>query len=155
MQASAMDDDKVTHQQNRAPIDIFNVAYQHMTPMVRSAAARNRTRRAEGTREECTGLYEIEEHATRGKTKRMKTIDLMILDMERACSTWNRTAAYKAGQSQSTNCELCGRQEKTRHIWKCKALEQERKEADDEIVALDEEAIPPGGEARHSTSDDM
>ena len=73
----------------------------------------------------------------------MKKLDLMILDMERTCSTWNATAAYKAGQRQTKNCELCGEEERAGHIWKCKAFEQERKEADEEIAALDEEAIPP------------
>ena len=111
--------------------------------MIRSAAARNRTRRATGTRDECEGLVEIEEHATKGKTKKMKKLDLMILDMERTCSTWNAIAAYKAGQRQTKNCELCGEEERAGHIWKCKALEQERREADEEIARIDEEAIPP------------
>ena len=57
-------------------------------------------RRAAGTRDECEGLFEIDEHATRGKTKKMKKLDLMILDMERTCSTWNKTAAYKAGKAK-------------------------------------------------------
>ena len=122
---------------------MLNAAYQHITPMIRNAAARNRTRRAAGTRDECEGLFEIDEHATRGNTKKTNKLDLMILDMERTCSTWNRTAAYKAGQSQTKNCERCGQEGRAGHIWKCKALEQERKEADEEIAALDEEAIPP------------
>ena len=103
MQTSVMYDKKITPQQHQASIDLLNPAYQHITPMVRSAAARNRTRRAEGTREGCKGLYEIEEHATKGKTKNMQRNDLMILDMERTCSTRNKTAAYKAGQRKITN----------------------------------------------------
>ena len=101
MQASAMDDKKIIHQQTQAPIDLLNAAYQHITPMVRSAATRNRTRRAEGTRDECENLFEIDELATKAKTKKMERADLMILDMERTCSTWNQTTAYKAGQSQT------------------------------------------------------
>ena len=58
MQAAAMYDEKVIHQQNQAPIDLLNAAQQHISPMIRSAAARNRTRRAAGTRDECEGLVE-------------------------------------------------------------------------------------------------
>ena len=110
--------------------------------MVRSAAARNRTRRATGTRDECEDLVEIDELATRAKTKKLERNDLMILDMERTCSTWNRTAAYKAGQSQTKQCDLCGQDERAGHLWVCKGLEEERKEADKEIADLDAEALP-------------
>ena len=50
MQAAAMDDKKVIHQQNQAPIDLLNAAHHHISPMIRSAAARNRTRK--GSRNE-------------------------------------------------------------------------------------------------------
>jgi hypothetical protein len=142
LQASAMDDDFKIHQHNQAPIDVLNAAYQHITPMIRSAATRNRTKRAEGTRDECVGLTEIDEHATRGKTKKLERNDLMILNMERTCSTWNKTAAYHAGQSETKACELCGKDEKAAHFWTCASLEGIRKEADPEIANLDPEALP-------------
>ena len=113
LQGSAMDDGMRIHQHNQAPIDLLKAAYQHITPMIRSAAARNRTHRAEGSRDECVGLAEIDEHATKGKTRKLERNDLMIIDMERTCSTWNKTAAYKAGQSQTKACDLCGKEEKT------------------------------------------
>ena len=87
-------------------------------------------------------MAEIDEHATRGKTKKLERNDLMILNMERTCSTWNKTAAYKAGQSQTKSCELCGKDEKAGHLWSCAVLADIRKDADPEIAGLDQEALP-------------
>ena len=110
LQASAMGDGMKIHQYNQVPIDLLNAAYQHITPMIRSAADRNSTMRAEGSRDECVVPEEIEELAATGKTKKLERNDLMILDMERTCSTWNKTAAYRAGQSQTKECELCAKE---------------------------------------------
>ena len=110
--------------------------------MIRSVAARNRTHRAEGSRDECVGLAEIDEHATKEKTRKLERNDLMIIDMERTCSTWNKAAACKAGQSQTKACDSCGKDEKTGRLWSCTALKDVREDADPEITALDQEALP-------------
>ena len=54
-------------QYNQPPICVAKVAYQVLGPQVQQMAARNRTRRKEGTREECMEcmrLGEIEKEAT-------------------------------------------------------------------------------------------
>ena len=144
LQASAMDDDLRIHQHNQAPIEMITAAHQHITPMIRRAAMRTRTMRAAGSREECEGLVEIDEHATKGKTKKPERNDLMLLNMERTCSTWNKTAAYHAGQSETKACELCGKDERAGHLWTCshEGMKKVRKNADEEIASLDPEALP-------------
>ena len=49
--------------------------------MVRGAATRNRTYREKAAREECIGLEEIDEHATKANKKKMDRNDLLILNM--------------------------------------------------------------------------
>ena len=60
LQASAIDEAKVIHQHNQPPIDLLEAPYQHLTPMIKSAVARNRTKKAGNTREECRDLEEID-----------------------------------------------------------------------------------------------
>ena len=74
------------------------------------------------------GLYEIDKEATKGKTKDMSDEDLLILNMMRTGSAWNRAAAYWAGQNDNQECLLCGKKESYDHIWSCKVLEHPRKD---------------------------
>ena len=85
LQASAIDKNKPIHQHDQTPIDLLNEAYQHITPMVRGAATRNRTMRAEDSRGECIGLEDIDERATKRNMKKLDHKDLMILNMEKEC----------------------------------------------------------------------
>ena len=91
MQASAIDEDKVIHQHNPQPIDLMGAPYHHLMPMVRSAAARNRTKRAEDSGDERRGLEEIDEHATTSSTKKLDRNALMILDMVTTTTTTTTT----------------------------------------------------------------
>ena len=54
---------------NQAPIRIAEAAYKVIGPQVQQMAARNRTARMEGTRDECIGLREIDKEATNVKLK--------------------------------------------------------------------------------------
>ena len=67
-------------------------------------------------------------------------MDRMIPD--RTASMWNRTAAYKAEQAESKACQLCGEDEAAGRIWICKALEDTRKEADEEIASIEPKGLP-------------
>ena len=81
LQSSAIDDEKVIHQFDQPPIDLLNAPYQHITPMVREAAARNRTARSRGIKSRMRGLKEIGAHATNGSTTKLEKVDRMIRDM--------------------------------------------------------------------------
>ena len=75
-------------QYNQPPICVAKAAYQVLGPQVQQMAARNRTARMEGTREECMGLREIDKEATTVKLKGATENDYMILNLTRTGSTW-------------------------------------------------------------------
>ena len=61
----------------------------------------------------------------------------------RTGSAWNRVAAYWSGQVEDRICQLCLEgEENANHFWKCKSLEQVRKDADKDIAALDPDDLP-------------
>ena len=66
----------------------------------------------------------------------------MLLSVVRTGSAWTRTAAYWAGQAESTECELCGQEEKSDHIWTCPKLEGKRRELDVDLAELDPKMLP-------------
>ena len=92
---------------NQAPTRIKDVAYQMLGPQVQQMAARNRTRRMEGTRVECVDLMEIDKEATNVKIENADDSDYMILNLTRTGSNWTRTAAHRAGQAGKGKCILC------------------------------------------------
>ncbi len=100
-------------------------------------AARNRTARKEDSREECIDLREIDREATNVKIKGATDEDMMILNVERSGSTWTKTAAYEAGQTETDLCDICGKKAGPGHIWLCEALKEDRDNADKELAALD------------------
>ena len=73
----------------------------------------------------------------------MEEQEKTTLDVIRTGAAWNRTVAYWAGHVDDTLCTLCGEKEDSPdHLWICKALEKERKEADSEFAAMDPETLP-------------
>ena len=50
MQASTLDEDFIVRQWNQPPISVFRTPYQHLRPLIRQAAMRNRTIASEGAR---------------------------------------------------------------------------------------------------------
>ena len=52
----------------------------------------------------------------------MEPNDLLILNVTRTGSCWNRAAAYWAGQCDDQLCPLCKEKEGYDHNWTCKAL---------------------------------
>ena len=109
---ACMDVDFNIWQYNQPPIRIRDAAYQVLGPQVQQMATRNRTRRMEGTREECIDLEEIDREATNVKIKDASDNDYMILNLTRAGSNWTRVAAHRAGQTESDKCYLCVVKEK-------------------------------------------
>ena len=83
------------------------------TTIVRQMATRNRTRAAEGGREETKDLTEIDCYATNVSNKKRSDEELMILNTVRSGSAWNKAIAYNAGQVEDNLCQLCGEKIKT------------------------------------------
>ena len=143
LNAAALDKEFNIWQRNQIPIGITTVAYQHLQPLVRQMAARNRTARAYGTRRECEFLDEIDEYATQGATKTMEPEDRIVLDVVRTGSAWTRATAFWAGQCDDQLCQICGdTKEESDHFWFCKGLEVKRKDADDGLAKLDPRFLP-------------
>ena len=69
LQASSIDDSFTIKQWNQPNVDILRTPYQHLRPLIRQAAARNRTIAAEGTRRENEHLKEIDTFASKADEK--------------------------------------------------------------------------------------
>ena len=108
IQASCMDMKYRIRQWNQPMIDVLKSPYQHLRPLVRQAAARNRTLVAEGTRHENVGLKEIDAFATQADEKRMDQKDLTLLNVIRTGSMWTQSTTSWTGKVDDTLCELCG-----------------------------------------------
>ena len=107
LQAASMNEKFVIKQHNQPDISIIETPYQHLRPIVRQMATRNRTRAAEGGREETKDLQEIDAYATNASNKNRSDEDLMILNTVRSGSAWNKVVAYHAGQVEDKMCQLC------------------------------------------------
>ena len=119
----------------------MDVPYQHLSPMTRQMCGRNRTRAAEGMRDETIGLKEIDMEVN--DLGKMGNEDNMIADITRTGATWTRSAAYWAGQAEDKTCQLCGQHdEDSWHFWVCPALAKAREEADKELAELDPKILP-------------
>ena len=64
LQAASIDRHWKVIQVNQQPIDIIEGPAHFVAPLLTRFAARNRTRRAEGSRNETQGLLEIDSYAT-------------------------------------------------------------------------------------------
>ena len=62
-----MDETYKMRQWNQQSIELVNGPAQQVVPLTSRMAARNRTKRAEGTRFEAEGLEEIDTYATNAK----------------------------------------------------------------------------------------
>ena len=82
-------------------------------------------------------LAEIDKDVTMADTKKISEEDLLILNVHRTGSSWNRSAAYWAGQCNDQRCPLCMDNEEYDHIFTCKALEAERVKADPQLAMID------------------
>ena len=121
LQAAMVDGNYVIHQHNQPRLDVMEMPYQHLAPMVRQLCGRNRTKVAADTRDETQGLYEIDMEATQPGD--INDEDRMILDLVRTGAARTMTAAYWAGQAETKICQLCNEEEEhSWQFWTCKVL---------------------------------
>ena len=78
-----------------------------MGMVIRDMCTRNRTTNAEGGREEAEGLDEIDKPAMEKINKKLDSKQRTNLDIMRTGVTWTRKAAFWAGQSEDSICQLC------------------------------------------------
>ena len=116
---------------NEAPIGILDTPYQFLGKAVLAAVARSRTRAAHGTKKINEHICEIDVKATLGMQSKMPVEDRGYLHTIQTDSGWGKIDLAKIGATDNDICDLCGIEAQcTDHsIWFCKALENERKEA--------------------------
>ena len=143
MHAAAVNSRMEIVQHNQPTIGIISAPAQHVAPLVRNMCTRNRTRAAEGSRQETVGLAEIDDFATKGDTHKMDDESRFKLDITRTGSAWNRSAAFWSGQAPDKICQLCNAaEEDALHHWTCEATKKEREQADEELASIDPCHIP-------------
>ena len=143
LQAAGMDCNYEIRQWNQPTIQIWQAPYQHLKPMVQQLCTRNRTKDGEDAREETQGLDEIDKTATEEGARKMSPDERMNLDIARTGSSWTRVAAYWAGQADDKVCQMCMEDEENAgHFWKCKKLEEARREADKELAEINPDILP-------------
>ena len=126
-------------------IDILKAPYQHIRPLARQAAARNRSLAAEGTRHENVGLKEIDSYASKADEKNINKQDLTLLNIVRTGSMWTQNTTYWTGKVEDVMCELCGmfKQTPDHVLWRCLGLQEQREKPDKDLASIDPDLLPP------------
>ena len=127
-------------------IELIDGPYQQIAPLTSRMAARNRTRRAEGTRLETRNLIEVDTYATNAKQKVevKEDEDKLILKMMQTGSSWSKAVTQKTGTCEDNICDLCEEAKETSgHIWCCSRLDEKRRDLDAEIAEADPEEFTP------------
>ena len=84
---------------------------------------------------ETKGLNEIDKVALERINKDLSPEQRTTLDITRTGASWNRTAAFWAGQAEDKMCQLCNEaEEKSDHSWYCKPLQEKRIETDAQLA---------------------
>ena len=128
LQAASMDGSWTIRQLNQQPIELVRGSAHLLNPLITKFAARNRTRRAEGSREEAAGLIGIDSYATNAKHKDQVPDDkLIVLRLMQTGSNWTKAVTAKTGRTDEATaddrCDLCkAMRESSDHIWYCPAL---------------------------------
>ena len=111
---------------------------------------------AEGLREECEGLDEIDEYASKATAGKLDKDERALLDVVRTGGAWQKVAAFWSGHKDEFLCDLCGGAKETaaHTIWTCCALKEEREQADKLLAQCDGETSPEAGAVRHGAGNE-
>jgi hypothetical protein len=145
-QAATLDEEYKIRQWNQQSIEVVKGPAQHVIPLTLRMAARNRTRRAEGSRLEAEGLNEVDTYATNAKhpNEVRGEIDEMILGTMQTGSNWSKAVTVHTGMCEDDVCDLCKEAKETSdHIWYCRRLKEKAKELDPELAEADPEDFTP------------
>ena len=86
------------------------------------------TLRAHGTRDECEGLDEVDEYATKANAHKMEKNDVLIFNVTRTGSTYTQATAYNAGQVGYLRCTPCNAENvNVDRFWYCESMKGLRK----------------------------
>ena len=148
--SATLDDRYRVLQYNQQPIDIVEGPAQLVIPLTTRMAARNRTRRAEGGREETCGLIEIDTYATNANhwNEVEKEEEKLVMEMMMTGSNWTKHVAATTGrrdvECDDSFCELCKKTKETSdHVWHCDVLKNKRRELDVDLAEADPEDFTP------------
>ena len=127
---------------NQQPIDLIEGSAHLVSPLITRFAARNRTRRAEGLRDETVGLFEIDTYATHAKHEdEVPEEKRIVLRLMQSGSNWTKSVTAKTGRTDEevadVNCDLCGLKETSDHIWHCTALKCKARQLDVDLATAD------------------
>ena len=139
LQTAAVTSNFMIKNWNQPPIDIMQAPHQHLPILIKQMCTRNRTRMAENERHETDNLTEIDAYATSGQTKDIDNEDLMQLNLVRTGSLWTKSSSYWTGRDEEKMCSVCMEEEETSEhiIWRCRPLQNKRKEADSILASID------------------
>ena len=149
LQSASLDQRWRVRQYGHQPIDLVEGPAQLMTPLLLRSAVRNRTGRAEGTREDNVGLEEIDLYATNAKHAEEVPQDQKLgLRLMQSGSNWTKAVTARTGRKDTlihgNHCDLCKcMRESTDHIWFCPKLREKAFEIDTDVAGLNPEVFPP------------
>ena len=150
LQSASLDELFQIRQFNQQPVEVVGGPAQLVVPLLIRMAARNRTRRCEGSREETEGLIEIDTYATNAKHRDEVADDegKMVLRLRQSGSNWTQAVTARTGREDvevaNNKCDLCMKMKETSdHLWHCESLSCKRRELDVELAEADPSDFTP------------
>ena len=95
-------------QHNEPELHLIQTPYQHLGPLVLEAAARARTKAANGTKTINRGLEEIDRQVTTAGTNSMTEEDQAMLRTIQCGGGISKVELQAMGAAQDTVCDDCG-----------------------------------------------
>lgn len=143
LQAAAIGHDFTWYTYNQGGMPLIRMPYQHLPVLIREHCMRNRTRFAQGSRNETVDLFEIDTEATTAGDKQRDEDKQRLVTLVRTGAQRTREAAFWAGHSDAKTCSLCGAMgEGSDHFWYCTALYDCRCVADPILAAINPDVLP-------------
>ena len=143
LQAAVVTPELTIQRQGHPAANIVDTELRMLDWIARDIAVKNRTRYACGTRQEAIDLPEIDKMATNQAAAEWSEKERSRLKVVQTGSSWTAEAGYWAGQYDSKKCALCGLEDETfDHFWRCPALADGRKEADQLLAEVDPDLLP-------------
>lgn len=125
LQAATLNKSFEIKQWNQQEIAIRKAPCQQIAPLVEQMATRDRTSRAEGTRNETNELNEIDTYATEANNwNEVKDGSEKVgLRIVLTGSSWTQAATFWTGKADDQICKLCMKEKETSdHFWFCESL---------------------------------
>lgn len=132
-------------QQCETELNLIPTPYQHLGPLVLEAAARARTKAAQGTKTLNRGLEEIDAQVTLNCRRTMSTEDQAMLRTIQCGGGISKIDLQAMGVAQDTTCDYCGHHtcDMDHILWQCPQFSNARAEADAELANIGARLMNP------------